>query len=1097
MIYSCCNDNRKAAVLGNPAINGIDYLEVVDGPTRPAGSPRQRTLLITCLNAAPTGLTPANVLITGGESVTSIGVEWIAPAIPAPPQATPAEATYFKNLPSAANVLAVRLDKYGDFSPYTLQLVNNAETAAQGVFPITEALNGFDPQLAAVTFSFKVDCGPEFDCAPVPPNCATAPATPPPINYLAKDYTTFRQVMLDRMNQLLPSWNASTEADIGVMLAEVVSYACDQLSYRQDAVTTEAYLNTARSRISLRRHARLVDYQVSEGCNARAWIQIGVSATTFLPRHGTRFYTTAPGMPSSLAPGSGNEQAALDAGVVVFEPMQEALLLAPHNLMYFYTWGDTNCCLPTGSTEATLLGTFADLRVGDVLIFEEVLGPKTGVPADADLRHRCAVRLTAVATTNAAGNPLVDPLFDVNGKPITSSGQTPQPVTEVQWSKDDALPFPVCISSTFVGAGNTETQLTNVSVVLGNVILADNGLTMPVADLGTVPAPSLFYAPNPAASQCAAPVKNPLPVAFLPTLADSPLTQAVALPLTGSPSTPDAIPLSATSPVSLNDGNGFITMQVAADSPATWPQYFGVLATASATPGEFDLAVVFDPLPGPAGMSGPVTLESFTGMNLTTGSPNYAGTVLANSQFIHVPTGFLPSTPVPISFPAGPAMLPNTGSLNLADTSATTYLTVQPTNPIGWPPLFCVVSQQQIVHPTHFNLVLLYTPPSGPEGVTPPVIVEQFLNLSLATITTAIASASDLISVETFEGEPNPSLSAADLMQFDANQAIPAIKVTSTTPGSSNPPVKWTPAADLLGSGPENTQFVVEIDTNGTAQLRFGDGTNGKQPVAGDDFTAIYRVGNGTAGNVGANCLINCYAPVAAKATIQTCTNPIAAGGGIDPETAAQIRRRAPQAFMTQERAITMQDYVNAVELNPQVEDAAAEPRWTGSWYTIFIAAEPQANGPLSKALKRSLTKTVNAYRLAGQAAYIEPPQYVPLSVTLTVCVDPDSFAMDVRAALLQVLGSCRLPSGAPAFFAPQNFELGQPVYLSPIYAAARTVPGVTRVTATVFEPQGQNTRTYIQQGYIPMGPFQVARLDNDPSLPGNGILNLTMQGGR
>ena len=159
----------------------------------------------------------------------------------------------------------MRLDKYGDFSPYTLQLVNDAAAAAQGTFAVTEVLNGFDPQLAAVTFSFKVECGPEFDCAPAPPHCAPPPPAPPPINYLAKDYTTFRQVMLDRMNQLLPSWGASTEADIGVMLAEVVAYACDQLSYRQDAVTTEAYLNTARSRISLRRHARLVDYQDRRG----------------------------------------------------------------------------------------------------------------------------------------------------------------------------------------------------------------------------------------------------------------------------------------------------------------------------------------------------------------------------------------------------------------------------------------------------------------------------------------------------------------------------------------------------------------------------------------------------------------------------------------------------------------------------------------------------------------------------------------------------------------------------------------------------------------------------------------------------------------
>jgi hypothetical protein len=52
-------------------------------------------------------------------------------------------------------------------------------------------------------------------------------------------------------------------------------------------------------------------------------------------------------------------------------------------------------------------------------------------------------------------------------------------------------------------------------------------------------------------------------------------------------------------------------------------------------------------------------------------------------------------------------------------------------------------------------------------------------------------------------------------------------------------------------------------------------------------------------------------------------------------------------------------------------------------------------------------------------------------------------------------------------------------------------------VTAKVFAPQGQKTTMYLQQGYIPMNAFQVARLDNDPSMPGNGQLRLVMKGGR
>src|SRR5208337_1380698 len=174
-----------------------------------------------------------------------------------PASATADEKAIFSSLPAPANVLVVRTDKAGDFSPYTLRLVND----------VTEALAGFDPQLAEIAFSFKVECGPDFDCAPMA-DCAPETPTPPPINYLAKDYGSFRTLLLDRLRQLMPSWQGASEADIGVVLAELIAYVGDQLSYQQDAVATEAYLGTARSRISLRRHARLVDYRISEGCNA-------------------------------------------------------------------------------------------------------------------------------------------------------------------------------------------------------------------------------------------------------------------------------------------------------------------------------------------------------------------------------------------------------------------------------------------------------------------------------------------------------------------------------------------------------------------------------------------------------------------------------------------------------------------------------------------------------------------------------------------------------------------------------------------------------------------------------------------------------------
>src|SRR4029079_10476180 len=113
------------------------------------------------------------------------------------------------------------------------------------------------------------------------------------------------------------------------------------------------------------------------------------------------------------------------------------------------------------------------------------------------------------------------------------------------------------------------------------------------------------------------------------------------------------------------------------------------------------------------------------------------------------------------------------------------------------------------------------------------------------------------------------------------------------------------------------------------------------------------------AGNVGIDTLGFC-----GDLNVAKCTNPLPASGGTDSETPSQIRRRAPQAFMTQERAVTLADYERITESDARVEDSVATLRWTGSWYTVFITAEPRGSGTLTPALRNELKRTVNQYRL-------------------------------------------------------------------------------------------------------------------------------------
>ena len=485
MIYSCCMPLRREVVRGNPDWNGIDYLEVVDPPA-------QRTLEVHFVNKLGSlSLSAANLRIEGGERIQNIKV------VSATPLAAPQD-----------DVLKVEVDQPGDFSLYTLRIVSDALNDA--VPP------GVDPRLSAVQFSFKIECPSPFDCAPQPV-CPPAPVALPDIDYLAKDYASFRRLMLDRMAVLMPQWKERNAADIGVMLVEALAYSADQLSYQQDAVATEAYLRTARQRISLRRHARLMDYFISEGCNARTWVHFEVSADVS--------GVSGPAIPAGtkLTTQIANEQTVIadDARVygqadIVFETMTGVdALFADHNELAFYTWSDDRCCLPKGATSATLAGHQPNLKIGMILIFEEVLGAQTGDPADADPTRRCAVRLVAV---NAGDDdaPLTDPVTGIK-------------ITEIAWHAEDALPFPVCLwqyEDSEDSEGNEEKTVRHVSVARGNIALADHGLTFRDEALGAVPEPFLFTALASSGDNCAASQPQPILPRFRMRLAHAPLTHA-------------------------------------------------------------------------------------------------------------------------------------------------------------------------------------------------------------------------------------------------------------------------------------------------------------------------------------------------------------------------------------------------------------------------------------------------------------------------------------------------------------------------------------------------------------------------------------------
>jgi hypothetical protein len=248
----CKEENRKQKVIEENS-SGMDYVEII--PEKGKDTP---SLCVHFFGKIPEGIKESNLRIEGGRRIKDIKVT----SVRYPPKIKSHEK---KIKPEQRRCLLVKLDKQGDFSNYILKIVEAEEP--------DKPLNLLDPRYAQVEFSFKAGCPTDLDCKSRQV-CHKPDRNEPEIGYLAKDYASFRQLILDRLALIMPEWSEQHIPDLDLALVEVMAYQADHLSYYQDAVATEAYLNTARQRVSVKRHVSLIDYQMHEGCNARALVSL-------------------------------------------------------------------------------------------------------------------------------------------------------------------------------------------------------------------------------------------------------------------------------------------------------------------------------------------------------------------------------------------------------------------------------------------------------------------------------------------------------------------------------------------------------------------------------------------------------------------------------------------------------------------------------------------------------------------------------------------------------------------------------------------------------------------------------------------------------
>jgi len=267
-------EDRLTLLLDQKVVTGIDFIQVVD--------PEDQTVLRVFFLIDPDKLTdplvsgpfPVNVStsavtihsISGGERLADVPI---------------VRTTYLQVTLDGVTrtVLEIQTSEPGDFSIYQLTLIDEPKRRVDRFFN-------------AVPFSFKQGCPSVLDCKPPGPDCPPEGVADFPVDYLARDFISIRNALLDFASQRYPRWTETIVADAGVMTAEILAALGDEFSYVQDRYAREAYLETASQRRSLRHLTQLVYYNIHDGLSAGIFLDLTVKNTvgpfggTLLPTAG-------------------------------------------------------------------------------------------------------------------------------------------------------------------------------------------------------------------------------------------------------------------------------------------------------------------------------------------------------------------------------------------------------------------------------------------------------------------------------------------------------------------------------------------------------------------------------------------------------------------------------------------------------------------------------------------------------------------------------------------------------------------------------------------------------------------------------------------
>lgn len=258
---------------------------------------------------------------------------------------------------------------------------------------------------------------------------------------------------------------------------------------------------------------------------------------------------------------------------------------------------------------------------------------------------------------------------------------------------------------------------------------------------------------------------------------------------------------------------------------------------------------------------------------------------------------------------------------------------------------------------------------------------------------------------------------------------------------------EWSVLTTLVRSGSSDRHCIIEPQTDGTAVLKFGDGTNGKIPAIGsNNIRYIYRIGADTNGNIGANTLVENRDGVGVFKRIW---NPRQGKYWIEADwsSAAALERakvRGPKKLRTLNRAVSASDcetlattFLTRNGVRPVARARAYEESFGPKTIELVVAGVNGASlssderAELEEYFNGGTTYGYGGVLVANSRVYVT--NYSPKQIPLVARVE--AYPVITEAMVMQLLSSIINPTALESDGRSYTWRFGQNVPLSRLAA--------------------------------------------------------------